>query len=185
MHTIKRLATLAVGIAAVTALTETSASATGADRTVMPLNFTVPSPGLSQLCGTPISISVAGTSVVSIISTGSGAATEVDTNPDLKITFTATDTGRTSSSALSGPAITDYPDGIYIGAPATYRALGLHQKVDGTAADAGQTVFDGAVVFVTPDGFPIVATADQPTKADGHINDPTLVLAALCTALAG
>ena len=137
---------------------------------------------LTDACGTPVYVDAHGSVVLTIHVRDSGAAREIDTFPGIQTTLSAPSTGA-SATAPSGPSITDYPQGLYVGAPATVRVLGLHQNLPGYPADAGQTVFEGTVVFVTPEGIPLVDLPDPPVTETGNIVDLDTGLAHICASL--
>ena len=139
---------------------------------------------LTDACGTPVYVDAHGSVVLTIHVRDSGAAREIDTFPGFQTTLSAPATGG-SATFPSGPSTTDYPQGVYPGAPATVTVVGLHQNLPGFPADAGQTVFEGIVVFVTPEGIPVVDTPEPPVKETGDIVDPDTGLAHICASLTG
>ena len=89
-----------------------------------------------------------------------------------------------SFSYKFGPARFVYPEGAFIGAPSIVTLTGIHEDFPGAPAEAGRTVLVGEVVFVTPEGVPIVDFIGPTLFEQGNQLGAESV-ANLCAALAG
>jgi hypothetical protein len=180
---LRRLQVLAA--AAVTALGLAPASPVRAEpaRTSYDIDYTGPA-GLSNYCGFSILHHIDGT--FTLLSVGSGPrAVEVDRFSGID-EFVNADTG-TSIDARNGTVQYFYPDGIYVGAPATASFTGLGaQHASGYRQVAGRLVLAGTVVAVDQNGFGIVSFSGVAawSGSDATISfDPQAMVDSWCAAL--
>ncbi len=180
---IRRLVTgLSVSVAATLTLAG-SASAVPPKIVLTSVDVSVPDTYYTSLCGAPIDFFNVGTFDAKLFMDRSGTVTrEVDTSQGDTAGWTNEADGATISFPATAQLSTDYPDGITPGSPATVTGNGLSAKIPGLPADAGQAVFAGHVLFIDPDGVPIVSL-DQFLYSTGHANDPAAFDAAVCAAL--
>lgn len=178
------LATVAVGYAAIPGVVST-ASGSGPTFVSFPINHPSPIPALTPVCGFDVSLTVAGTYKATVFYDQSGMVVrELETQPDTQLIWSSPTTGKSFAYPFSAVFRTEYPNGTTPGSPAVATMTGLGDKAPGIPADAGRLVFDHAtVVFVNPDGVPIVDYG-LPTSSHGHTNDRDALYAALCGALA-
>jgi hypothetical protein len=141
-------------------------------------------PRASAACGFPVHQRFAGTVTVKLFTDRQGALVrELNLFPGTRVTWFAPSEGTAFSYPLAGAAWFDYPQGGAVGAPATLTLTGLQDKVPGQPADAGRTVLAGQVIFVTPDGIPVVETDPVPVSVAGSTGN--LTFPNVCAALAG
>jgi transposase-like protein len=107
---------------------------------------------------------------------------EIDTQPSLKITFSAPSTGKSFSYPAAGAFIQDYSNGGVVGSPAIATVTGVLNGTGSTAPNAGKLVFNAVVVATTPEGIPVVDFTSE-ISTSGHFNDD--LAAARCAALSG
>ena len=139
---------------------------------------------LTRRCGTPVFITVYGRLRITLRTGPDGAVHETDVYENWTVTYSAPATGRSFSVKL-GPGFFDYPDGVFLGAPAVVSFVGVQQNVPGLPASAGRIVFPAEVVFVSPDGVPFVDPTGPTLSENGNLIDPTVTRAAICAALTG
>ena len=164
------------------ALAVPTAGASPPDRFVIVDDFQFPHP-LTAAYGTPVFASVNGT-VQIILRTGKdGVVHETDVFRDWTFTLNAP-AYDTSISYKFGPGLAEYPDGVYIGAPAIVTFLGVASNVPGLHAIAGRVVFAGEVIDITPEGIPIFDTFAILSEV-GNQEDLAVVRAAIRSALTG
>lgn len=179
-----RLSLLGAVAALVVALAVPTASADPPDRFVFVDDVTFQSGFLSNLCGTPVFISLNGTLHIILRTDKDGVLHETDAFQNWAITTSAPDFD-TSYSFKFGPGFFEYPDGVYIGAPSIVTFLGVASDIPGLHAIAGRTVVEGVVIDITPEGVPIVDTSGPLISEVGNHEDPAVVRAAVCAALTG
>jgi hypothetical protein len=165
-----------------------SAPAAGAAaplQVAFPIDHTSPIPELTPICGFDVSLTVTGTSKGTIFHDRAGEIVrELDTQPDTRFIWSSSTTGKSFAYPWSATYHYDYVDGNVAGSRVVVTVSGFGDKTPGVPASAGRVVFEDAVLlFVTPDGVPIVDFG-MPTSATGHSNDPDAVDAAICAALA-
>jgi hypothetical protein len=134
---------------------------------VQQVDETFPSEFWTSACGILVLRHQAGTLRVSIHE-GASSAHEIDTFADWTDTVMAPSTGRSFTQA-SGPVRTDYPEGIYLGAPAQIADLGRELSAPGLPQDAGREVYSADVVFIS-DGLPFTEITGL-ESIHGHFND--------------
>ena len=139
---------------------------------------------LTTLCGFDVLVTVQGTVHITLRMDRNGVLHEMDAFGDWSRTYSAPTKG-TSFSFKFGPQRFVYPDGVYVGAPSIVTLTGIDANYPGAPAEAGRTVLEGVVVFVTPEGVPIVDFTGPLISQTGNILDPAAKLANLCAALAG
>jgi hypothetical protein len=126
--------------------------------------LTVPSPEYTAACGFDVLLSVDGMIDVTLHSDREGSVRELDTSPGLRIVVSAPSTGRSFEHGF-GPTRYDYPDGLYVGAPALITSDGIRGNAPGVPADAGRLVTPGVVVAFDPLlGFPITVPTGLPSR---------------------
>jgi hypothetical protein len=149
-----------------------------------PLHISVPSPEYSAACGFPVMLSADGTVAVTVHTNPDGSVREQDVFPGLTITVSAPSTGR-SFHHVFGPTTYLYPNGVYIGAPATITSLGVRGDAPGIPPDAGRVVTPAVVVAIDPDVGPVTLPTGPPVSQSGHFEDPAAIVDAICAALSG
>lgn len=159
----------------------TSAAANQPLRVTDSVDVSFPLPYYTHLCGFPVTFRLTGPVDSLLFVDGGTTVREVDTQPGTVNTFSSP--FRSFSFPFATVLRTTYTDGAAIGSAAVATGSGLAGKVPGIPADAGQISFSGVVVDVTPGGIPIVAFSSV-LSTSGHTNDPALVDAAICAALA-
>ena len=175
---ITAIAVVAVGFGAPTVAAEPPKQVTLEDDASFQSGF------LTATCGFPVFISIQGTVHITLRTDKDGVLHEIDAFTDWSITFSAPSTGE-SFSYKFGPAFFEYPEGVAPGAPSIVTLTGIHQHVLGVPAEAGRTVLIGEVLFVTPEGVPIVDFVGPTLSEHGNQLDPAESVATICTALAG
>jgi hypothetical protein len=179
----RKFIVITAAIAASAALANTSeASAPVHIRAV--LNITAPSPEYSAACGFPVVLSASGTLVVTVHFNPDGSVREQDVFPGLTITVSAPSTGQAFKHVF-GPTSYVYPNGVYLGAPALITSLGVQGDAPGIPPDAGRVVTPGVVVDVQPGLGPITLPTGPPVSQSGNFEDPSMIVDAICSALAG
>jgi hypothetical protein len=143
-----------------------------------------PSGFLTAACGTPVVIAIEGIVKITLFTDKDGVLREMDAFTNHSISFTAPATGN-SFSYKFGPARFVYPEGAFIGAPSIVTLTGIHEDFPGAPAEAGRTVLVGEVVFVTPEGVPIVDFIGPTLFEQGNQLGFAESVANLCAALAG
>jgi hypothetical protein len=139
----------------------------------------------TQLCGFEVQFFNVGTFVSKLFVDETGTIIrEIDTYPGSHVGWSSPSSDRSIVFPNGAKLVTEYPNGTALGSAATVIGTGLSAKVPGIPADAGMTVFAGHVVFIDPDGVPIVAF-DQLVSSSGHSSDPAVFEAAVCAALSG
>ena len=137
----------------------------------------------TNLCGFEVLFFNIGTfSTKLFVDTTGTIVREIDTYPGDKAGWTAPASGGSIVFPASAKLVTEYPNGTALGSAVTVTGTGISGKVPGIPADAGIAVFAGHVVFIDPDGVPIVAF-DQLLAINGHSSDPAVFEAAVCAAL--
>ena len=172
------VAALAVAFAGPTAAADPPVHVVSVD------DFQFPSGVLSGVCGTPVFVSLNGTIRITLRTDRNGVLHETDTFTKYAFTLSAPDHG-TSFTYKFGPGFFEYPDGVYIGAPAVVTFLGLDSNVPGFHAVAGRTVRAGEVIDIRPDGVPVVDTSLAILSQAGNQVDQATIRAAICAALTG
>ena len=149
------------------------------------VNRTFVSPFFTAACGFEVSITEIGTFKATVFADQAGEIMgELDTQPGFVITYSSAETGKQLSFPFSTVFHYEFPNGAEPGAPAIVTAVGLVDQVPGIPADAGRVIYGNAtVLFVTPDGVPIVDFG-EPTAFTGHLNDLATIAEAGCAALA-
>ena len=141
----------------------------------------------SRVCGFPVFERQAGTVRITLYRDRSGAIVrELDTSASFK-TFLwspveAGGTGGSFSSPNSASAKTDYPDGVYLGAPAVVTYNGLQIRAPGTP-EAGHDVYAAEVAFIDDAGVPFIDILGS-LDAHGNFTDGPTFDAAVCAGLA-
>jgi hypothetical protein len=185
MRSMRLLVGLAFSAGAILIATPVAATAAPPTHLRVPFTLAVPSPEYSAACGFEVLVSVDTVIDVTLNTMADGSVREIDTYPDLRIVVSAPSTGR-SLEHVFGPTTYDYPDGLYLGAPAVITSLGVRGDAPAIPADAGRVVTPGAVVAFDPDlGFPIAVPTGPPISQSGNFEDPVTIVAAICAALAG
>lgn len=147
-------------------------------------DFGFPAPRQSAMCGTPIVVSFSGTGHILVHTAPDGSVREQDFVENWLITYSAPATGKSLSYKL-GPSHWDYPDGVYVGAPATITFLGVENNLPGRHATAGRLVVPAQVIAVVPPGIPIAVQIGPPISRSGTPPDTATFWAAFCGALTG
>ena len=138
---------------------------------------------LSGVCGFAVFVHLEGTVTATLFFDRTGTLNrEIDTQPNLKITFFAPSTGKSFSYPSAGAFIQDYSNGGVVGSPVIATVTGLLNGTGSTAPNAGKLVFNAVVVATTPEGIPVVEFTSE-ISASGHFNDD--LAAARCAALSG
>ena len=167
----------------------TAASVAGAaapTRVAYPVNVTTPIPELGAVCGFDVTLTITGTfkGIVFTDQRTGAIVREIDTQPATRFVWSSPTTGKSFSTPWATVYFYEYRAGTDPGAPVVVSASGLDFRTKGFSASAGRVVFgDAIMVFVTPDGVPIVDFG-SPTARTGHTVDPELNDAAICAALA-
>jgi hypothetical protein len=174
---------LSVAIASAAVLSESaSASKPSHIRTALDIQFA--SPEYTAACGFEVVLNASGLVDVTVHANPDGSVREQDVFPGLTITVSAPSTGR-SFRHVFGPTTYTYPNGVYLGAPAVITALGVRGDAPGIPPDAGRIVSPGVVVDLVPELGPITLPTGPAVSQQGNVEDPTRIVAAICTALAG
>jgi hypothetical protein len=176
---------LAVGVVA-TAVFFASAGGAGASPprlVTTEVDLSVVDSYFTELCGFEVRFFNVGTfsSKLFVDETGT-IVREIDTFPGTKAGWSSPASGRSIVFPASAKLLMEYLNGTAPGSAVTVTGSGISAKVPGIPADAGRAVFAGHVVFIDPDGVPIVAF-DQLLSITGHYSDPAVFEAAVCAAL--
>ena len=148
------------------------------------IDFSFTSGFWTGTCGLPVVQRVQGKSQVRLFTAADGTLHELDTLPSLKIELSAPSTGGSFSYPL-GPAVFDYPAGVYVGAPSIVTTYGVQRRAPGLPAEAGLTVFEGVVIFIIDGILPVVDFGPPAVDEHGNVNDLSDMIDAACTALRG
>src|SRR5215475_9376328 len=147
------------------------------------LDITVPAPVTSAACGFPVLHRITGTFTVTLFKDGGDLVVrEIDGAKGARDTWFAPTQGTSYSYQFNGSTRFDYPEGGTLGAPATLTFDQMLEKVPGRPAAAGMVVYQGVVVFVTPEGIPVVDTDPVPILIHGSFGSSPY--ADRCAALA-
>ena len=123
----------------------------------LPIDVSFPLPDLSAYCGFEVDLVITGTANVTLITNADGVVVrEMDTQPGSRFGFASPDTGKSFDFPNSLSLHTAYPDGAAPGAKAVWRLTGLIGNAPGVASDAGMAAGEGVVLFITPEGIPII-----------------------------
>lgn len=140
-------------------------------------------PRASAACGFDVYQRLVSTVTVKLFREGSVAvARELDLSKGTRVIWFAPSTGTSFTYPFNGAAWIDYPEGGTVGAPASLMLTGFQGKVPGQPADAGRTVLAGQVIFVRPDGIPVIEPHPVPESVSGSTGH--LTLPNVCAALA-
>ena len=183
MNGVKRILIVGFTVAAVLLAVPGGAGAAPPRIVTTHVDVSVVDSYFTQLCGFEVRFFNVGTFKSKLFVDSMGTIVrEIDTYPGDKAGWSAPASGRSIVFPVSTTLVTEYPNGTALGSAATVTGTGLSAKVPGIPADAGRAVFAGHVVFVDPDGVPIVAF-DQLLSTTGHSSDPAVFEAAVCAAL--
>jgi YD repeat-containing protein len=187
----RKLALLAATCAA--ALAATGAGAAAPEHLTVPIQDTFYAPFMSDACGVPVTITLAGTARVRLERNDAGLVVrEHDVMPSFTAVFESpTDlggTGRSFTQHSPGVATFDYGAGATIGSTAVVTFTGLAGQAagPGSAVSAGLQRLIGTVAAFSPEGIPIV-DFDGPILAE-HGSWPSFFdigLPQRCEALGG
>lgn len=161
-------------------LAASTATANPPARFTFSIDDTFPS-FLSGVCGFDVEIHIEGTSTAKLFLDKTGAIVrEIDTNPNLKITFSAPSTGKSFTFPAGGAFVQEYINGTAVGSSAIATLTGLINGTGSSPPDAGRIVAEVVVVDTTPEGIPIVDFVSE-ISSSGHFNED--LAAARCAAL--
>jgi hypothetical protein len=134
---------------------------------------------LSDECGFPVTAAFNGTFAIKVFTRHDGSVREIDSQPSTKVTFRSA-TGEVSLP-FSASLHTAYPDGIFVGAPATATLTGRTFGMPPFAgAGKGRLVLSGLVEEVE-DGFAFTRFTELVSSSGDFTGDD----ARICDALAG
>ena len=163
-------------------LAASTATANPPARFTFSIDDTFPS-FLSGVCGFDVLIHLEGTSTATLFVDKTGAIVrEIDTNPNLKITFSAPSEGTSFTFPAGGAFVQEYINGTAVGSAALATLTGLINGTGSGPPDAGRIVANVVVVDTTPEGIPIVDFVSE-IASSGHRNAD--LAAARCAALSG
>lgn len=175
---------LAIGLAALGALTAISTAAAQPTTFTEVIDDTRLLPRASAECGFDVYQRLVGTVTVKLFTNRQGSLVrELDLLRGTRIIWFAPSRATSFTYPFNGAAWIDYPQGGTVGAPATLTLTGFQGKVPGQPADAGRAVFAGEVIFVRQDGIPVIEPHPDPESVSGSTGH--LILANVCAALAG
>lgn len=175
---------LAIGLVALGAVTAVSTAAAQPTTFTELIDDTRLLPRASAECGFDVYQRQVGTVIVKLFTNRQGSLVrELDLLRGFRIIWFAPSRGTSFAYPFNGAAWIDYPQGGTVGAPATLTFASFQAKVPGQPADAGRAVFTGQVIFVRPDGIPIVEPQLDPVSVSGSTGH--LTLPNVCAALAG
>ena len=171
-----------IGIAGALPIPSTAA-ANSQSRFTFTIDQTFPAGSLSSTCGFAVFVHFEGTTAANLFFDASGTLTrEIDTDPNLTVTFFAPSTGKSFSYRTGGNFVQDYGSGTAIGSHVLATQSGFQGGTGSGPPDAGRLVIDGVIVDVLPEGIPIVQFVEV-ISAAGHFNDD--LDAARCAGLSG
>ena len=137
-------------------------------------------PFLSGECGQDVTLSVNGTFKATVFRNKDGITRELDTQPSLKVTYSS-DAGKSISFPFSIVSHTDYPQGVFAGAPAVLTLTGNLAPFSGFVGPGnGRLVLNGDVVDVDQNGAPLT----EFTSLLSQQGNFTTGAAKICAALA-
>jgi hypothetical protein len=175
---------LAIGLIALGAVTAVPTAAAQPKTFTEDIDDTRPLPMASAACGFPVNQRLVGRVTVKLFTDRKGSVVrELDLLRGTRIIWSAPSKGTSFSYPFNGAAWIDYPQGGTVGKPATLTITGLQDKLPGQPADAGRAVFKGEVIFVRPDGIPVVEPELEPEFISGSRGN--LTFPNVCAALAG
>jgi hypothetical protein len=148
--------------------------------TGLPIGVSVVDPFLTGYCGFDVTFTLAGTGSVTLEYNAVGLVIrEIDSAPAARITFSGNGSsfGYTSSSQI---AVTTYPEGATIGAPARTTLTGYWGNTPNTRPNAGPDVIIGHVADFSAEGIPMVIFDDLVAS---HSPRPADFAADICAAL--
>jgi hypothetical protein len=145
------------------------------------IDDTFPSSFLSLVCGFDVFIHLEGTANAKLFFDRNGTLIrEIDTQPNLRITFFAPSTGKSFTYPVAGAFIQDYSGGSAVGDPVIATLTGVLDGTGSTPPDAGRLVINAVVIDISPEGIPVVDFVSE-ISASGHFNED--VAAARCATL--
>lgn len=177
-----------VAVCFLVALTVQPATAAPPIATTRHVDFSQPSRTWTRRCGFPVWIRDEGTVTFRLFYQADGLTVlgEIDTSPSYRHTWfsplTAGGTGGSYSTPQTAMIKTVYPNGAYLGAPATASISGL-QELAPSGPDAGRQVFLAEVIYVDADGIPYIDIV-SPANSHGTFNDFQTFVTAICGAIA-
>ena len=149
--------------------------------TGIPIAFSVVDEFFSDACGYDVTFTVTGTGSATLVYNDAGLVIrEVDTEPAARITFSGN--GNSFSYQSNTILVTSYPEGAFIGAPATAIATGFYGKAPGSTPNAGPDIVLAHVIDFTAEGLPLIEF-DELIAAHGP--RPADFVEATCAALDG
>lgn len=160
LHTARRSLLLPVTIAlaalAGSVVVSPDAAAAPPTRVAYPVDVSYPLNDLTEICGFEVWAHLEGTFKGMFRTTGSGVASEFDSQPSTTYTTYSPATGKSFSVPFSTVFHVTYPDGIVEGGRVVADITGFSDKVPGTHAAAGRAHFPDGVILVVHDGVPLV-----------------------------
>lgn len=140
---------------------------------------------LSRTCGIPVYVHTQGAGIITLFYDAMGAQIirEIDTLPNgATTTYFSPDTGRSLTQVVHTPVTYVYLGGTDIGDPVIAITNGV-QFTSGTGNPrvVGHEMRDGAIVELTPEGFPIVELFDAVSQSGQF--DINAVVRARCAIL--
>lgn len=137
----------------------------------------------SGQCGVPVTIRKVGTQATLLFRDAQGmVVAEFDISPGFKTIVSSPTTGKSFTYTSPDPTRYLYPEGVYIGAPVTFRETGVGGFAAPGLPYAGPRWAFGEVAFITPDGVPITdVTGTTESHGNGVTRDEAI--AARCAFL--
>jgi hypothetical protein len=143
-----RTGTALLGLIAALVLSS-SGMANPPSRFTFTLDDTFPAFGTSAVCGFSVFVHLEGTAAAQLFYDRHGVLIrELDTSPNLKITFFAPSTGKSFTYAVGGPFVQEYVDGAAVGSPVVATLAGLIGATGSSAPNAGRIVSEGVVAGI-------------------------------------
>jgi hypothetical protein len=175
---------LAIGLVALGAVTAVPAAAAEPTTFTEVIDVTRLLPRLSATCGFDVYQRFVGTVSAKLFTDRTGSTVrELDISRSARLIWSAPSQGTSFSYPLNGASWYEYPRGGTLGAPATLTITGFQGRVPDLPPDAGRAVFVGEVIFVTPEGIPVVETSPVPVSVTGRTGN--LTFPNICAELAG
>jgi hypothetical protein len=149
----------------------------------VPFEFSFEDSELSAECGFTVLVSGEGETVATLYERTTGAARELDLT-DTRFTFEAPSTGGAYDFLSHQSDIFDYPEGVFVGAPATVTSEGTFYHDAGVSAAAGRNTWESTIYAIPDDGIPRVSIGDDNLVTSVGRFPDDFDVADLCAALA-
>ena len=144
-------------------------------------DFTFRTAGASAVCGFDVFMHIEGRGhAILFFDKSVTLVSEIDSQPDLKVTIFAPSTGMSFMWSYAGALIQYYADGGAVGSSVTAIVTGVDQHYP-AGVNAGRTVYEAVVAEIDEDGIPIIDFGDVISESGADLG--TSVAVARCDAV--